>query len=185
MLKEELPKGYGIPKLVTLSKQDEIINRIVKNKKIKIAVMPVMRDKWFEFSIVGGSSFIVKYDDEKMIEVREKIIALLKCGIECKANIIIFPEYVCNEEIQKEICKELSEVAERHPERVEELLFVISGSSWTSDSNNVSCLYSYDGSLLGKMYQYSAFDNIINGTKYKERLKNPGKEITMVEFGVG
>lgn len=34
----------------------------------------------------------------------------------------------------------------------EELLFVISGSNWTSESNNVSCLYSYDGNLLGTIW---------------------------------
>lgn len=186
LLKEELPRGYGIPKLVTLSKQDEIINRIVENKKIKVAVIPVMKDEWIEFKILGGSSFIVNYFDKKMIKVREKVIALLEWAIECKANIIIFPEYVCKEEIQIEICKKLSEMAESHPEKMEELLFVISGSGWTSDSNNVSCLYSYDGYLLGKVYKYSAFDNIIKGTKYKERLRNPGKEITLIKIpGIG
>ena len=38
-------------------------------------------------------------------------------------------------------------------EKIEVPLFVISGSNWTSESNNVSCLYSYDGNLLGKMYK--------------------------------
>ncbi|MCI9033186.1 MAG: hypothetical protein HFJ08_03850 [Lachnospiraceae bacterium] len=186
MLKEELPKGYGIPKLITLSKQDEFINRIVENKKIKIAVIPVMRDKWFEFNIVGGSSFIVQYTDEEMIKVQEKVIALLKWAIESGANIIIFPEYTCKEEIQKEICKKLSEMAESYPEKMEELLFVISGSGWTSDSNNVSCLYSYDGYLLGRVYKYSAFDKNIKETKYMERLRNPGKEITLIKIpGIG
>ncbi len=71
-------------------------------------------------------------------------------------------------------------------EKIEVPLFVISGSNWTSESNNVSCLYSYDGNLLGKMYKYSAFDNIINGVKYKEKLNNPGKEITLVKIpGIG
>ncbi len=49
------------------------------------------------------------------------------------------------------------------PERLKDLQFVVSGSGWTKDSNNVSCLYSYDGNLLGKVYKYSAYDNEING----------------------
>ncbi len=31
-------------------------------------------------------------------------------------------------------------------------MFAISGSNWTSESNNVSCLYSYDGNLLGTIW---------------------------------
>ena len=37
-----------------------------------------------------------------------------------------------------------------------------------------------------KCINNSAFDNIINGVKYKEKLNNPGKEITLVKIpGIG
>ena len=183
---DELPKSYGKPQLVTLHKNEEHLKKIVETKKIKIALIPAMRTRWFEFDVKQGSSFEVKYDKSQIESIKTRVAALLKWGIECKVNIIVFPEYICQEVIQTEIQNTLRQMSINDPKKLEELLFVAAGSGWTSVSNNVSCLYSYDGNLLGKVYKYSAYDNDINGKKYTERLLNPGKEITLVEIpGIG
>lgn len=72
------------------------------------------------------------------------------------------------------------------PEKLNELMFVVAGSGWTEDSNNVSCIYGDDGFPLGKVYKYSAYDNIKGGVKYFEKLQDPGKEITLLKIpGIG
>ncbi|WP_405289575.1 hypothetical protein [Methanobrevibacter sp.] len=178
----EIPENYGKPKLITLHKEEKSFENIVTSKKIKIALIPVIKEKWFEFSNKMGASFVIEYDEQKMNSIKNKVIALLDWAIECKVNIIVFPEYVCNEDIQSTICEYLSNMSLKEPKKLTELLFVIAGSGWTKDSNNVSCLYSYDGILLGKVYKYSAYDNDKNGERYIERLQNPGKEITLVKI---
>lgn len=182
----ELPRDYGIPKLITLLKNQENFNKIIETKKVKIVLIPTMCEKWFDFNITQGALFEIKYDDQALEIVKDRIIALLDWAIECKANIIVFPEYICSEEIQTIISEKLSQLSEAESEKINDLLFVVAGSGWTKDSNNVSCIYDEEGFLLGKVYKYSAYDNYKNGIKYMEGLKNPGKEITLVKVpGVG
>ena len=178
----ELPRGYGIPKLIALKKNEKSLEKILKTNKLNIALIPTTCDKCFEFYMRKGASFEIKYDEYAMQNVKKKVIALLNWAIECKANIIIFPEYICSEEIQTTISKTLLQMSLSEPEKLNELLFVVSGSGWTKDSNNVSCLYDEEGILLGKVYKYSAYDNDKNGNKYVERLQNPGKEITLIKI---
>lgn len=62
------------------------------------------------------------------------------------------------------------------------LLFVVAGSGWSEDDNNVACIYSYKGKLLGKQYKSVKFhkeDDV--GKGYVEGLKNPGLENTICE----
>lgn len=67
------------------------------------------------------------------------------------------------------------------------LLLVVAGSGWTEDDNNVSCIYSYDGHLLGKQYKDSRFCKINeNNSNCVEGLKSPGLETTICEIkGIG
>lgn len=179
---KELPNGYGIPKLQTLHKESEYLNKIIKTNKMKIALIPATKDTWFRFAVKKGSSFEIEYYEDQLENIKERIITLLKQAIERKVNIIVFPEYICKEEIQTEIQNTLSQMNEDKPNLLKELLLVVAGSGWTNDSNNVSCLYSYDGTLLGRVYKYSAYDNEVNGSTYTERLQNPGKEITLIKI---
>lgn len=178
----EIPDNFGIPQMVTLNKENEQIRRIVESNKIKIVLIPTRMDACLDFSPDRGAAFSVKYDEKKLEALKERVLTLLNWAIERKANIIVFPEYICKEEIQYEIGSALAERNEREPEKLENLLFVVAGSSWTKDSNNVSCLYSYDGYLLGKVYKHSAYDKAIEGERYIESLRNPGKEITLVKI---
>ena len=178
----ELPDGYGKPGLITLHKERKNMEKIIESGRMKVALIPAMQNRWFEFAVKRGASFEIVYDHMNIKNVTERLIALLKQAIACEVNMIVFPEYICNEEIQLEIQKTLARMSMEEPENLEELLLVVAGSGWTNDSDNVSCLYSYDGYLLGKVYKYSAYNNVIDGKEYVERLMNPGKEITLVEI---
>lgn len=183
----ELPRNYGIPNLITLQKNETNLQKILDTKKVKVALIPTMCEKWFDFHIRQGASFEIKYDNHALEAVVDRVISLLKWAIECKANIIVFPEYICSEEIQIKISETLSEFSGTEPEKLKDLFFVVAGSAWTKDSNNVSYIYDEDGLLLGKVYKYSAYDNHKNGIKYVERLQDPGKEITLIKvpgFGI-
>lgn len=184
--RSEIPRMYGIPKLVSLFKNEEHLEYIVQSKQIKIALIPTTKEKWIGFPHQEGGLFAVEYDTRKTQIMKNRVLELLKWAIKCKVNIIVFPEYICSEEIQLEICNYLIKLNRTEPEKLKNLLFVVAGSGWTKDSNNVSCLYSYDGNLLGKVYKYSAYDNDINGEPYVENLQNPGKEITLIKIpGLG
>lgn len=177
----ELPRNYGIPKLIALQKNEINLKKIIETKKVKIALIPTMCEKWFDFNIRQGASFEIKYNNQVLETVEDRVISLLNWAIECKANIIVFPEYVCSEEIQTKISEALSQMSESEPEKLNELLFVVAGSGWTKDSNNVSCIYDEDGFLLGKVYKYSAYDNHKEGIRYVEGLQDPGKKITLIK----
>lgn len=185
--RKEIPQSYGIPQLVTLYKEKNELNKIIQGNKIKVAFIPVLNEKWFEFCLSEGACFHIKYDIEKLIQIKNRITKLLMNAIDNGANIIVFPEYVCKEEVQAAIRDVLRRKNNEEPERLNKLLFVVAGTGWTQDSNNVSRIFGYDGSDLGKMYKYSAYDNTDkNGNKLMEKLKNPGKEITLVKIpGIG
>ena len=115
---DELPKSYGKPQLVTLHKNEEHLKKIVETKKIKIALIPAMRTRWFEFDVKQGSSFEVKYDKSQIESIKTRVAALLKWGIECKVNIIVFPEYICQEVIQTEIQNTLRQMSINDPKNL-------------------------------------------------------------------
>ena len=182
----ELRSNYGVPKMVTLCKDESNLKKILNTKQIKIALIPVMREKWFDFLNERGTSFEIKYDWQKEEHVKARVLSLLEKAINYKFNVIVFPEYVCSPGVQVAIGKYLEKMSLEEPERLKELLFVIAGSGWTADSNNVSCVYSYEGDLLGRVYKYSAYNKVIGRVKYYERLQNPGKEVTLINIpGIG
>lgn len=182
----DVPRNYGIPKLITLQKNKTSLKKILNTKKIKIVLIPTLCEKWFEFTLRSGCSFEVEYDIQKLDAIVDRVISLLKYAIECKANIIVFPEYICSEDVHERISKKLLELSAVEPESLRDLLFVVAGSTWTENSNNVSYIYDEGGELLGKVYKYSAYNNIKNGVRYVERLNDPGKEITLIKVpGIG
>ena len=182
----ELPLNYGVPQLATLQKEKTALKGILETKKLKMALIPVLCEKWFDFNITRGALFEIEYHKKQLKDVGDRVILLLKWAIECKANIIVFPEYVCSEEIQRKIHDTLYKLSNDEPEKLKDLLFVVAGTSWTEDSNNVCYIYDEEGEILGKVYKYSAYDNYKDGIRYVERLQNPGKEITLVKVpGIG
>lgn len=177
--KAELDTGMSPPRLVTLhiDQYDQIRKSIIKSRKLKVAVIPFGREK------VQGSSFRVQYIEQGRQTVLTKAINLLEKAIRQKANIIIFPEYVCFPEMQERIGDYLAETYRKTPDRMKSLFLVIAGSGWTEEDNNVARIYSYSGKLLGEQYKYSPYDGYDEkGERWIEGLCNPGKESVIVDI---
>lgn len=156
---------------------------------MKIAVIPFSKDKMLEFPAENGGLFHVEYEEEHLKTGAERAKKLLESAIEQKANIIIFPEYICSREVQDAIQNRLKEIYENKSERekVSALLLVVAGSCWTEDCNNVSRIFSYSGRRIGDHYKHCVFWNAKNKDNVMvEDLANPGKETTIVDItGVG
>lgn len=183
--KAELDTGMSPPRLVTLhiDQYDQIRKSIIKSRKLKVAVIPFGREKVLGFEKVQGSSFRVQYMEQSKQTVLTKAINLLEKAIRQKANIIIFPEYVCFPEMQERIGDYLAETYRKTPDRMKSLFLVIAGSGWTEEDNNVARIYSYSGKLLGEQYKYSPYDGYDEkGERWIEGLCNPGKESVIVDI---
>ncbi|MCM1123375.1 MAG: hypothetical protein NC416_12405 [Eubacterium sp.] len=187
--KAELDSGMNPPKLVTLhiEEDDQIRSAVARDKKLKIIVIPFGMEEIFTFQKKQGGSFYVEYIESHKQDAIRKALELLEQAIHQKANIIIFPEYVCFPELQERIGGYLRETYRRTPRKVQNLFLVVAGSGWTKDHNNVSQVYSYSGKLLGEQYKYSPYDGWDeSGGRWIEGLRDPGKESVIVEIpGVG
>ncbi len=187
--KTELDSGMNPPRLVTLhiEESDQIRNAIACDKKLKIVAIPFGTEETFTFKKKQGSSFYIEYIEQYQQTAITKALNLLEKAIRQKANIIIFPEYVCSPEMQERIGIYLRETYRATPRRMQNLLLVVAGSGWTKDHNNVSRVYSYSGKLLGEQYKYSPYDGRDEyGERWIEGLHAPGKESVIVEIpGVG
>ena len=129
-----------------------------------------------------GALFSVEYLPDHKINGEKHAIELLNLVIDEKANIIIFPEFVCEKKIQRAIRKELENIYQNTPERINHLLLVVAGTRW-ENGNNIADILAYDGRLLGHQYKCVPYSSLKNdGEKLVERLKNPGKECTIVEI---
>ncbi len=183
--KAELDVGMSPPKLVTLhiDKYDKIRKSIVQSRRLRVAIIPFGREEVFRFERMQGGSFRVQYIDRCKQDVLTKALKLLENAIQQKANIIIFPEYVCFPEMQERIGSYLAEIYRKTPNRMKSLLLVIAGSGWTEENNNVARIYSYSGKLLGEQYKYSPYDGQDEkGERWIEGLRNPGKESIIIDI---
>ncbi|MCM1120987.1 MAG: hypothetical protein NC416_00235 [Eubacterium sp.] len=183
--KAELAAGMNPPKMVTLhiENSDQIRELIARDKKWKVAVIPFGRDELFRFKKIQGSMFRVQYIEQHRQNAIMKAVNLLKQAIQQKANIIIFPEYVCFPEMQEAIGDYLTETYRKAPKSVQNLLLVIAGSGWTEENNNVARIYSYSGKLLGEQYKYSPYDGEDEyGERWIEGLSNPGRESVIINI---
>lgn len=186
--KNELPDRVDPPKVVSLFVDEKELDDIFVKKRLKIAIVPFGEQEMVRFPVDKGALFHVEYVDRHLNEGSKRALSLLDRAIESKANIIIFPEFICFEGIQREIQEHLVRRYHRKANDLKNLLFVVAGSGWTKDNNNVAAIYSSSGRLLGKQYKYSPFsdlkrdgvDNMI------ENLQNPGKETTIIDIkGIG
>lgn len=182
--RKELLEDINPPQVVTLWLEEEKKRRIQESKKLKIAVIPFGNQKMVEFSLDKGAHFQVTYEKEHMEKGKERALKLLEDAISAKANIIVFPEYVCFQEIQDAIQERLKELDKRKPSRLQELLFVVAGTGWI-ERDNICSIYNHRGVLLGKQYKYSEYADL-KQNKMVENLNNPGKEITLIDIeGIG
>lgn len=187
--KTELDTGMNPPRLVTLyiDRYDQTRKSIIQSGKLKVAVIPFGREEIFGFERMHGSSFRVQYIDRYKRVVLTKALKMLEKAIQHKANIIIFPEYVCFPEMQAKIGSYLADTYLKTPNRLRNLFLAIAGSGWTEENNNVAKIYSYSGKLLGEQYKYSPYDGWDeNGERWIEGLRNPGKESVIIDIlGIG
>lgn len=188
-LNKEICVGKEAPAVVSLyiDKEDKKRQEILKGKKLKIAVIPFGKQKMLKFPVEKGGIFTVEYEEEHMQNGADRALRLLEAAIDKKANIIVFPEFVCNQQIQEAIQKKIEELYRTDEKRMQNLLLVIAGTRWSNDNNNVCFLYGYDGRLLGKQYKTVSFSDTKSPKEnLMEGLQNPGKETTFVDIdGIG
>lgn len=189
--RSELKPGMQPPKMVTLSidRDDFVRNSMVQDQTLTVVSIPWGKKQICQFPRIHGTGFRVEYLSSYKTDGVKQALALLESAIRHKANIVIFPEYVCCPEVQEAIGTYLKETYLKNPKKIEKLLLVIAGSGWTEDDNNVAAIYSYSGTPLGQHYKYASFDTKKKNSqtgKVKERLveglNNPGKESILVEI---
>ncbi len=161
--------------------------RILAEKKLNIAVIPFGNEDMLRFPVDEGALFHVEYTKWHQRNAIPRAIKLLDEAIDQKANIILFPEFVCSRETQEAMGEHLRKVHESHPDRVSSLLFVVAGSGWTKDNDNVCKIFSYSGQFIGNQYKICQFcDWRHEGKAMMENLRHPGKETTMIAIdGLG
>ena len=185
--RQEIPRNVNVPKMVPLyvREEDKIRKRIRNGHKLRVAVIPFGEDCMLEFCRDEGVLFHVEYTQEYREKGKARALMLLDRALQEKANIIIFPEFVCSMEVQEAIRQRLVHWGKQDVRMTENLLLVIAGSGWIED-NNIASLYSYSGSLLGHNYKYSHYFGEKEGELWLENLKNPGKDVTIIDIdGVG
>ncbi len=189
--KSELKQGMQPPKMVTLSidKDDFARNSLADNQLLKIVTIPWGSEQTCRFPKIQGNAFRIEYSDSYKRGCIKKALTLLEAAVRHKANIIVFPEYVCCPEVQEAIGKYLRDTRQENPDKIKDLLMVIAGSGWTEDDNNVASVYSYSGKLLGMHYKYASFDKMMkdtqadnSGERWIEGLRNPGRESIIVQI---
>ncbi len=187
--KQELEKGTNPPvaERLWIASTDKYRQALLRKKELTFAVIPLEKAYMTLFPRTTGGVFKVDYTDRHLKYGSQKALELLDLAIEQKANIVIFPEFVCYPSLQEAISRHLEEKYEKDPESIKDLLFVAAGSGWTEDNNNVAQIFSYSGRLLGKQYKYVKFSKFNdNGTGMVEGLKNPGLKSLICEVeGIG
>lgn len=171
------------PKMVSLwmEENDGFRKKMLLGKKLKIAVIPLDNEPMLRFPVDEGALFHVEYRDGYLERCESRAIRLLELAIDRKANIIVFPEFVCSQEIQGAIQHRLQQIYQENPDRLKNLLIVLAGSGWI-DGDNVAAIFSYDGKLLGKQYKTERFSDLKEeGRELIENLQNPGKETIIID----
>lgn len=192
--KAELMRGMNPPKMITLyiDEEDEARWQIVRGQTLNVAIIPFGRKDICSTFSIKGEFFGIEYMEAHRKTGIGKALRLLESAIENKANIVVFPEYVCSPEIQEAISTYLTDTNSKDPNKINQLLLVIAGSGWTKDNNNICKIYSYSGKLLGEYYKHAPFTDEVealmsDGQKRAsyalvEGLHNPGKESVVVQI---
>lgn len=178
------PQVKKPPKIIPLyiSGKDTVRQEVLERKKLRIAVIPFGQDKMIKVVRDEGALFHVEYEAEHLKNGKERALNLLRLAIDEKANIILFPEFVCEKKIQAAVREELKQLYKNTPESTEALLLVVVGSRQDKKGNNVAEILGYDGELLGCQYKYASYSEWKEDKELVENLKNPGKECTIVEI---
>lgn len=170
----------GIPKTIALCGEGTVWEEKIRNsKRIRIAMIPFDESSMLDFPVKAGSQFTIRYNSQHLNNGAERAVRLLNKAIELRANVIVFPEFICHAGIQEKISSELYRLSKDSPEKIESLMLVIAGSAWTDDDNNVSYFYDSSGRLLGT--QYKTFEFYNEEKQLTERLTRPGAVNTFID----
>lgn len=162
---------------------------VEKNRdRLRVAIVPFTNSSVTEINKTGeGSCFVVRHSEEYDNKYSNVAIKILEQCIVQGANIVIFPEYLITDRIERSISKYLHQ----YHQTSSELLFVVAGSRWCTEgerTNNISSVYMYNGQFLGRTYKSSEFASYAVGDtvassegNYTERLSDPGKEILILD----
>ncbi len=183
--RKDIPEEIKTPPRIVkldLGTDDSERKSAVERKELRVAIIPFACRGMTQIEQDEGALFHIEYVPGYIEWGVGRALTLLHKALKEKANIIIFPEFVCERTIQKAIREELERLSWKSPDITAGLLLVIAGSRW-DDGNNIADILGYDGTLLGRQYKYERFsrgkdeaDSLI------ENLKDPGKECTIVEI---
>lgn len=165
------------PKIKHVSIADAIKKQLVQEKAIRIASIPFIGFKTFDFceSNAGNickdkldGAFYIEYNQSDEEKNSENMLRLLEMTIQQNANIIVFPEFIMSKVMLDKLKSYLSN---KHPEN---LALVIAGTNYEHESdgsgNNVMHIISRYGNTIGKYYKFSPFltlDNeFVHGVPY-------------------
>ncbi len=188
--KKSLPAGVSPPRIISLyvEQKDQYRQQKRRDRVWRVALLPFGRNDMTKKVFKEGASYCVKYKEAHLKQGKERAVSLLERAIDAGANMIIFPEYVCFPEMQEAIQAHLQYLYQKQKKRLQKLFLVVAGSGWYEGDNNVACIYSYKGTLIGRQYKYARYHNVGRGTSgdMVEHLTAPGKEVTFVRIdGVG
>lgn len=172
--------GENIPQVTFVSYARTDTRRV--QRRLRIAVIPGLNERNFEFRSIGGCGYRVEYSSSDQKAIKKQISKSLEKVLETCCDIIALPEYISSPEVfrtvQKQIKKVFAEIgAEKMP------LLIFAGSGWTKDDNNVMKILDSAGDEIGIYYKYSPYTKKKRG-KYGyeicENLSDPGKYCDLI-----
>ncbi|WP_409967728.1 hypothetical protein RFF05_14325 [Bengtsoniella intestinalis] len=174
------------PKIITLdtSSYQHVPSFIAKKtSRLRIMAFPFNNftiDKQIKF--YKGNAVTIAYTDAFARRCEQQAIELLKVAIANKANIVIFPEFLCPPSAQTAIARYLKQQSTQNPQSLQELILVVAGTAYTQSHANVLTFLDRSGMALGTYHKISPYEDDTS----IEYLSGQDRECTLVDvIGMG
>ena len=183
---KEWQMGNDIPQVLLITCNHAV--RYGGKKKLRIAVIPGLNQKNFEFENAKGSSLVVDYTSIIQENIESNVMRSLEKAVKTGCDIIVLPEYVTSPGVYEVIRSQIKKMCRQIPSDKRPWL-IFCGTSWTEDNNNVMRILDAWGDEIGQYYKYSPFTKKRRG-KYGyemyEALSDPGKYCDLIAVeGIG
>lgn len=99
--------GENVPRILYLPYDNRLTQK--QKKKLKVAVIPGLNKKNFEFSKTKGSGVRVDYSGIDQTKVEKKVTVSLKKVLKTDCDIVVLPEYLTSPKVYQVIRRELRE----------------------------------------------------------------------------
>lgn len=172
--------GENVPRIIYVPYDHRLIQK--QKNKLKVAVIPGLNEKNFEFGKTKGSGVRVDYSGVDQNKAKKKVTVSLKKVLEMDCDIIVLPEYLTSHEVYQALKRELREAYIKKGMGAVPLL-TFAGTMWTDDDNNVLRILDACGEEIGRYYKYSPFtkkNKHQRGYQQYEDLSDPGKYCDIV-----